>query len=58
MVLNLAMSQVNDYSFLLFLFGVLRICHYREIKFYKITIKIKNISSYFLESIAKVFKLF
>ena len=38
---TLAMSQVNDFSFLLFLFGALRVCLWVEIKHYENTIRIR-----------------
>ena len=41
MLLIPAMSQVNNYSFLLFLYGAPRICLLRDIKRYKNTIRIR-----------------
>ena len=41
MVLTLAMSEVNDYSSLLFLFGAPRVCLYMEIKCHKNTVRIR-----------------
>ena len=41
MVLTLAMSQVNDFSFLLFLFGAPRVCLSDNDKCYKNTTRIR-----------------
>ena len=41
MALIPAMSKVNDYQFLLFLFGAPRVCLYMEIKPYKNTTRIR-----------------
>ena len=43
MSLTPAMSLVNDYSFLLFCFGVHRVCPYMEIKHFENAIRIRII---------------